>query len=251
MCKATNISQTRYSSKICWGTAKTKFLQFFTKTGRCLRSSRVKSANQRCHSHQHPHPHFAFVISVLDYLPDSSQLDLCWWYPPQLLISSRTVGSGPRALGYSNLATKTHPFVLGYFPTQTQISVAIFEVQRLHPDAGHVLEFSIRKTWSCLCKLLFLGICPRMAVGKSWQLDPKNGMLPWLYPYIYILYPYISDVGGIENGKRIFPWDPRHHSNGPPRARQPRRLGMVNTVTVEPTEHQLRRKGKRIWTLYK
>ena len=75
MCKATNISQMRYSSKICWGTAKTKCLQFFTKTGRCLRSSRVKSANQRCHS----------------------QLDLCWWYPPQLLlISSRTVGAlGP------------------------------------------------------------------------------------------------------------------------------------------------------------
>ena len=51
----------------------------------------------------------------------------------------------PRALGYSNLATKTHPFVLDNFPTQTQISVAIFEVQRVHPDAGHVLEFSVRK----------------------------------------------------------------------------------------------------------
>lgn len=181
MCKATNISQTRYSSKICWGTAKTKFLQFFTKTGRCLRSSRVKSANQRCHSHQHPHPHFAFVISVLDYLILSSRF---FSTGSVLVISSTVVADflknswGPRALGYSNLATKTHPFVLDNFPTQTQISVAIFEVQRLHPDAGHVLEFSIRKTWSCLCKLLFLGICPRMAVGKSWQLDPKNGMLP-------------------------------------------------------------------------
>lgn len=89
----------------------------------------------------------------------------------------------PRALGYSNLATKTHPFVLDNFPTQTQISVAIFEVQRVHPDAGHVLEFSVRKTWSCLCKLpngdTGYYKCPRMAVGKSWQLDPKNGKQKW------------------------------------------------------------------------
>ena len=104
-----------------------------------------------------------------------------------LVISSTVVADflkdswRPRALGYSNLATKTHPFVLDNFPTQTQVSVAIFEVQRVHPDAGHVLEFSLRKTWSCLCKLpngdTGYYKCPRMAVGKSWQLDPKNGKL--------------------------------------------------------------------------
>jgi len=94
-----------------------------------------------------------------------------------LVISSTVVADflkdswRPRALGYSNLATKTHPFVLDNFPTQTQISVAIFEVQRVHPDAGHVLEFSVRKTWSCLCKLpngdTGYYKCPRMAVGSK------------------------------------------------------------------------------------
>ena len=119
-----------------------------------------------------------------------------------LLISSRTVDSGPGALGYSNLATKTHPFVLDNCPTQTQTSVAMFEVQRVHPDlAGHVLEFSIVRTTClfCLCKL-------------RWKMHQI----------------------GIKPGKIMASHGSSHHSNRPPRARQPRRLGKKWCVESVP-----------------